>query len=358
MQPFISILLPVYNSEYYLPQALNSLLVQTFDAFEILVVDDASTDSTPAILRTYSDPRIRLLRNETNRGPYFSRNRAAALARGRYLCIADADDVSFPGRLESQFRYLEAHPGQSACGCRYSAGYGRTAPELPENYETICLDLMDGLPLMHATLLIRSEAMQATGGYNPHFLYASDYEFCCRLALKGKITNLTETLVHCRVHDRRQSEAFRPEREYLLSGARRRYILEQIRRILPPTSAMPEEADVAFPPLGRIIYTYIHARKTGEPDLQRTADKQLEALLAEPVTRRHIGLGNGWCGMGCGLLYLEANGYIRQAGCPTLERIDRIVSESYPMLEDPGFFLGTAGLDYYRKRRTASAQPV
>lgn len=351
MQTLISVIVPVYNTEHYVQKAIESLLNQTFPHFELILVDDASSDSTPAILRTYSDERIVGLSNPTNRGTYFSRNRALQIARGKYVCIADADDVSFADRLEKQFTYLETHADTLACGCRYVTFGNEQPAALPETYEEIAGALMEGSPVLGASLMIRTDVLRRLGGYDLRFSYAADYDLCCRLALEGKIVNLPETLLRYREHGKQQSYVYRLEKEFFLQGARRKYLLEQIRRVLPETGKMPDETDVALPELGRIIHTYIQARKTGKPEIRQEADDRLEQLLHRNSSAWPVGLEKGLCGMGCGLMYLQENGYIQEAGTKKLKAIDTTVKEIYPYLGDFSFFLGKLGVNHYLRRR-------
>ena len=103
--PIVSVVMPAYNVELYVEEAVRSILNQTFRDFEFIIVDDGSTDRTPEILRTFTDPRIRLLFNEKNEGNYPARNRGCRLARGKYIAVMDADDVALPERLEKQVRF-------------------------------------------------------------------------------------------------------------------------------------------------------------------------------------------------------------------------------------------------------------
>ena len=115
----VSVVMPAYNVEKYVEEAVHSILAQTFCDFEFIIVDDGSTDRTHDILRSFSDPRIRLIFNEKNEGNYPARNRGCRLARGKYIAVMDADDVAMPERLEKQVKYMEEHPDVLACGTAY-----------------------------------------------------------------------------------------------------------------------------------------------------------------------------------------------------------------------------------------------
>ena len=104
----ISIIMPVYNEDKYLHAAIDSILSQTFDNFEFIIIDDASTDNSLQIIKSYTDKRIILICNEYNVGNYPSRNKGLEIAVGKYICVMDADDVAYPQRLELQYQYLEA----------------------------------------------------------------------------------------------------------------------------------------------------------------------------------------------------------------------------------------------------------
>ena len=110
--PVVSVVFRAFNCERYIGQAIESVLAQTFQDFEIVVVDDASTDGTEAILQAYAqrDERIRVVRNETNQGPVRTMNIGLQHAQGEFVAVHDGDDVSLPHRLETQVNFLRANP--------------------------------------------------------------------------------------------------------------------------------------------------------------------------------------------------------------------------------------------------------
>lgn len=116
--PTVSVQMAVYNGERFLSATLESILGQHFTDFELMIVDDGSTDRTSDILAAYAarDGRIVLLNNPTRQGISAARNRALATARGRYVAITDADDLSYPSRLQKQVAFLDAHPENWALG--------------------------------------------------------------------------------------------------------------------------------------------------------------------------------------------------------------------------------------------------
>jgi glycosyltransferase involved in cell wall biosynthesis len=118
MTPTVTVLMSVYNSLPYLREAVDSILAQTYDAFEFLIVDDASTDGSRAVLHEYArkDPRIRILENDVNQGLGFCLNRGLEAAGTPWVARMDADDVAFPERLALQMQYLDAHPEVDVLG--------------------------------------------------------------------------------------------------------------------------------------------------------------------------------------------------------------------------------------------------
>ena len=115
MSPKITVLLTVYNRES-ISKTIESILSQTYQDFELLIIDNASTDKTQSIIKSYSDKRIRLYINEKNMGQTYSLNRGLALARGEYIARIDADDICLPKRLEIQADFLDKNPEFGFCG--------------------------------------------------------------------------------------------------------------------------------------------------------------------------------------------------------------------------------------------------
>ena len=118
--PLVSVIMPVYNGEKYLAEAIDSILVQTFTDFELLIVDDGSQDNSAEIIRSYvkRDSRIRFFQQEQNEGSANARNRGIANAKGEFIAAMDCDDVSLPERLQKQVDFLESHPEIGALGTR------------------------------------------------------------------------------------------------------------------------------------------------------------------------------------------------------------------------------------------------
>ena len=214
--PRVSVLLAVHNGADYLPAAIDSILGQTFTDFELLIVDDASTDATPSVIGACRDPRVRVVRNDTNLGLTRSLNRGLALARGALVARQDADDVSHRERLGKQARFLDAHPEVAVLGAqaRYIDGRGRTTGASPWPKSTGALAirwqlLFDG-PFIHSSVMFRTAVVRDTlGGYDERFVTSQDFELWSRVGARGlEMRNLPDTLVDFRLHGQSASAGY------------------------------------------------------------------------------------------------------------------------------------------------------
>ena len=114
--PRISVIMPAYNAEKYIREAIDSILAQTYTDFEFIIIDDASTDATASIVESYSDERIRFFRNEHNMGVANTLNRGLDLAVGEYIARMDSDDISLPERFAKQVEFMDTHTDVIVCG--------------------------------------------------------------------------------------------------------------------------------------------------------------------------------------------------------------------------------------------------
>jgi hypothetical protein len=211
--PTLSVFLPVYNAEPYLRAAVESLLSQTFEDFELLALDDGSTDQSLSILREYAakDHRLRVHSRE-NRGVVATANALIALARGRYLARMDADDICLPYRFEKQVRFLDSFPEHILIGGwverMNAAGQPIGVYRSPCSHEQIDRDHLRGsVSICHPTAMFRRAAVVSVGGYRSGYAPAEDLELYLRLAEIGKIANLPEVVLRYRMHSNSASEA-------------------------------------------------------------------------------------------------------------------------------------------------------
>ncbi|MGE5280922.1 MAG: glycosyltransferase family 2 protein [Chloroflexota bacterium] len=208
-EPLVSVVLPCYDAERFLAQALESLLGQTYGRLEVLAIDDGSSDGTPRILAELAarDERIRVLRNPENQGVIRTLNRGVAEARGELIARMDADDVAAPTRIERQVAVLAARPEIDVVGTGVEVVDGATGRRLRPR-PVRCLEpggaRFAGLlvtPAMHMTIAARAEAMRAHPyGGTRESLHTEDYEMLARMLADGAgICNIDEPLVRVRV---------------------------------------------------------------------------------------------------------------------------------------------------------------
>jgi len=198
----ISIVMSVFNGEKFLSEAIDSMLQQTFADFEFIIVDDGSTDRSAGIIRSYSDPRVKLVQQE-NRGLSAALNAGLRLAQGRYIARMDADDISMPNRLAMQYQFLESHPGCVAVGSNVmlidSQGNYLYTSDQPRDWDEI-RRLLPRTPFYHSSTMFRKDAALQCGGYfEPIRHYFEDIVFFNRLVRIGELRNLQTPLVKYRL---------------------------------------------------------------------------------------------------------------------------------------------------------------
>jgi len=213
----VSVVLPTYGRLPLLRKAVASVIGQTFSDWELIVVDDGSTDDTRAYLETIDDPRIRAIGLE-HRGITSARNAGLRLARGEWVAFHDSDDLWLPEKLEWQLRRLIAQPT-----CRWSyTGYsfidteGAPLPErsalLPRPVSGYILEPVLRFEVSTAvpTMLVHRSLIEEIGGFDPTMLFLSDYDFILRLAARSEVCALSETLALVREHPDRTTARLRP----------------------------------------------------------------------------------------------------------------------------------------------------
>ena len=211
--PVISVLLPVYNAQQYLAEAVQSVLDQTFGDFELLALDDGSTDGSLALLRDFAarDFRVRVLTRE-NRGLVATLNEMIGLARGRYLARMDADDICLPRRFEQQAAFLDANPDHVVVGgwLEWMNQDGQTIGTIkgPATHEEIDTAHLRGhTSVCHPAAMLRNLGADNPDWYDERFIDAEDLDLWLRLAECGKLANITEVVLRYRIHEQSISEA-------------------------------------------------------------------------------------------------------------------------------------------------------
>lgn len=209
MQPKVSVILPVYNAQKYLREAIDSILNQTFKDFEFIIINDGSRDSSPEIIKSYSDERIRYYDNDGNKGLIYTLNRGIDLAKGEYIARMDADDISMPTRFEKQVAYMDSHPDCIVCGTDTQSFYNDKIKDfiiklLPSHYKyddcTIKKYLLISACFAHPTVFIRTKTLIDNNiRYKEEYKHAEDYKLWIDLCDYGNFHNLHEKLLKYRI---------------------------------------------------------------------------------------------------------------------------------------------------------------
>jgi len=202
----ISSITTVRNGEAYLREAIDSLLAQDDPAFEVVVVDDGSTDATPDILRSYQDPRL-TVRSVPPTGRAQALAEAVRTSRGELLAVLDADDAALPRRFALQRRYLEEHPevalvGSAAVEFEGSREWRRPVPSGPPAVRR-AMGMYN--PFYHSSVMFRREAYEAVGGYRPDGGWGHDKDFLIRMTARYAVDILPEPLIRYRRHPQQMS---------------------------------------------------------------------------------------------------------------------------------------------------------
>ncbi|NJD52501.1 MAG: glycosyltransferase [Candidatus Methanoperedens sp.] len=205
--PKISAVMPVYNAELYLKEAIESILNQTFEDFEFIIVDDASTDSSYKIIKEFSkkDDRIIILRNENNLGIAETRTKGTKYARGKYIAVADADDISTLKRFEKEYNYLEKHRDCGVVGGfiqLFDSDSGKIigVRKYYEDDTNLRKRLFLYCPIAQPVCMIRKEVFNNIGYYDPKYPPAEDLDLWFRIGTQYKFANIQEILLKYRVH--------------------------------------------------------------------------------------------------------------------------------------------------------------
>jgi glycosyltransferase involved in cell wall biosynthesis len=203
IQPLISVIMPVYNCEKYLKEAIESVLSQTYQNVELVIVNDGSTDSSKEIILSFKDSRIRFFENERNSGIVFTRNRGLDEANGEFVATLDSDDIALPERIEKQAGFLTMNPEYGMCGTFYYAidSHGKFIKEIrfPTNYRDVATFMTLGNCFCNSTVMIRAKLAKELR-YREKYDIVEDYEMWWRITKRARLTNLSFFGTKYRVH--------------------------------------------------------------------------------------------------------------------------------------------------------------
>ena len=202
MKNRIGVLMPVYNAEPYIKEAIDSILNQTYSNFDFYIINDGSSDKSDEIIRSYTDERIHYLVNDQNRGLVYTLNRGLDLIENEFIARMDNDDIAFPDRFEKQLKFMDSHQNIVACGSQVQYfGTSDIIPEYPLNHDEIKARFITANAIVHPTAFIRSEFINEQNiRYDEEHTYLEDYNFWLDVSRKGKLANHPEILLKYRWH--------------------------------------------------------------------------------------------------------------------------------------------------------------
>lgn len=279
VKPDISVVMAVYNGEEYLLDAIRSIQTQTFNNFELIIINDASDDRTAELLQTIGDPRIRVFTNERNVGLTKSLNKALRHCRGRFIARMDADDLSHPLRFEKQLAFLESHRDCALVGSSYYVINDKGITVSLVQVVTDPAQLKAGLKQQnwfgHGSVMMRQSALAQVGGYDEEFRYAQDYDLWLRLSERFEVANINEPLYFWRSTQQAISSAKAHEQQQFAELAKQKMKARAGRASSLPDRSL-SQADVV---VSVIVPTY------NRPDMLKEA---IQSILEQTFQQYEI----------------------------------------------------------------------
>jgi glycosyltransferase involved in cell wall biosynthesis len=211
VNPYITVLMPVYNGDKYLREAIDSILNQSFHDYEFLIIDDGSTDRSAEVIESYNDSRIQFVRNKVNLGLIAALNMGLALARGEYVARMDQDDISLPERLKKQADFMDQHSNLGICGT-WSQTFGEVEKSwltsFPVGHVEIMSQLLFNTAISHPTAMFDMKKFRSLNlRYDMNALHAEDYNLWVEASDYFNLGNVPEVLLLYRVHHQQTCQA-------------------------------------------------------------------------------------------------------------------------------------------------------
>ncbi|UQZ33003.1 glycosyl transferase [Paenibacillus sp. PK3_47] len=208
--PRISVIMPVYNNAVYLQEAVNSILWQTLNDLELIIIDDGSTDGSTGIIHEIRDARVKKIFHANNTGIVTSLNQGMDLAQGEYIARMDSDDVAALNRFEVQAYFMDQNPHIDLCGTGYTTNYLGPVKINPMHHEEIKVWLLFHSCILHPSVMMRRSSIDRLGvRYDYNYPHAEDYELWNRLATCAQFANIPHNLMYYRPHEGQVSNKHR-----------------------------------------------------------------------------------------------------------------------------------------------------
>lgn len=226
--PQVSVIMPVYNSQTFVGEAISSVLSQSYTDFEFLIIDDCSTDESASVIKKYTDKRIRFYQNEKNQGYIKSLNYLLNECKGTFIVRHDNDDFSSKDRILNQVTFLENNPDHLICGsnCR-GVGFKNAVSFLPKTDSECRVYMIFNSPFYHPSVCFRRKVFSEYNLlYNSDLMPAEDYDMWIRISQFGKMANLPSIEFNLRIHNSNTSSLNSQKQKKILLSLRDRYLSE------------------------------------------------------------------------------------------------------------------------------------
>ena len=197
-------IIPVYNRDKFIGEAIQSVLDQTYKNFELIIIDDASTDNTLNIVRQFDDSRIKIIRNKENKGVSYSRNKGISSAKGEFIAFMDSDDISEPTRLNRQLEIFYSKDNLIVCGSWLRLMNSDKLIKHKEYHDEIISRLLIHCSLSLGSVMMKSNILKKNR-LNPDLNFGEDYDLWSRVCWMGRMYNIPEPLLLYRIHDNQLS---------------------------------------------------------------------------------------------------------------------------------------------------------
>lgn len=218
--PRISVVMPVYNVEPYIDEAIYSILTQSYSDFEFIIINDGSIDGTLTKIKNYSDGRINLISHEVNHGLVHCLNEGISMAKGEFIARMDGDDISYPFRFQQQISYMDLNPEIGVCGGQARLSNGADTIKPLKHEEIQCWQLFN-TSMIHPSVMIRKEVLNRFGiCYNRLYIHAEDMHMWNELGSVTNLANFSHSLIYYRSHQFQVSQAFNSIQENSALNAR------------------------------------------------------------------------------------------------------------------------------------------
>lgn len=227
MEYLVSIILPVYNAEEYVDECISNILVQTYRKFELIVINDGSTDNSMKIISSFKDERIKIIEN--NHNFIESLNLGIKAANGEFIARMDADDIMLPNRLETQVKFMDTHPQIDICGSWAETFYAKKyVMKMPVGHKAIVSSLLLNNILIHPTIIMRvssiSKFPEYPNLYKANYIYAEDYKLWTEMSEAGyRFANIPKVLLKYRLSQKQVTYTKRKEMFHISSQIRLEY---------------------------------------------------------------------------------------------------------------------------------------